>query len=95
MLAKSRGSCLTLVVNKAPGGGTLGVYVKGKKVATVPTTARRAALKVVVTLKVRTAGVPVVLRLDAPGSRGSVDRRDRAATVRSWIRSTPCATGWR
>ena len=46
-LVKTRtyGAGLTLLVNKAPGAGTLGVYVNGRLKAVVPLTARRAALK--------------------------------------------------
>ena len=70
VLARSRGSSLALVVTTTPGGGVIGVYVKGRRVAVVPTTARRTTLKVIVAVKVRTTGLPVVLRVEAPGTRG-------------------------
>ena len=72
VVPKSRGRSLALVVTKLPGGGTIGVYVKGKKVASVSTNARRLTPKAIVTLRVATAGKPVVLRVDSRGTRGVI-----------------------
>ena len=72
-LPRATGSRLALIVRKGPGAGTVGVYVKGRKVATVPLGARRTALRQLVVLKVRTAGLPVVLRVDKPGAGVVVD----------------------
>ena len=72
-LPRATGSRLALLVRKGPGAGTVGVYVKGRRVAAVALGARRAALRQLVVLKVRTSGVPVVLRVDAPGRGVVVD----------------------
>jgi hypothetical protein len=66
---------LVLVVTKGAGGGTVGVYVRGTRVAVVSLNARRAAAKVLVPVAVRGGlrGVPVSLRVEAPGRGVWVD----------------------
>lgn len=72
VVARSYGSGLVVLVTAQPGGGTLGVYVRGKRVAAVTTAARRVATRVLLPVRVRTTGQPVVLRVDSPGTRGIV-----------------------
>jgi hypothetical protein len=69
VLAKASGRALALLVTKLPGGGVLGVYVNGKRVAQIRTAARRTT-QATVLLHVRTTGRSLELRVEKPGLRG-------------------------
>jgi hypothetical protein len=73
-LAAARGTHLVLVAEKLRNGGTVGVYVKGKRVALIRLTASRTLLKQVIDLRLRgLTGGPVVLKVETSGHPVVID----------------------
>jgi Zn-dependent metalloprotease len=74
-LASARGSHLVLVATRLVGGGSIGVYIKNKRVALVSlATTGSAKYRQLVDLHLSgLAGVPVVLRVETSGKYVSID----------------------
>ncbi len=70
-LAKARGRSLVLVASRGPRAGSLGVYVGGKRVAQIRLAAARTSTRQLVSVRTGLLrGVPVVLKVNAPGRAG-------------------------
>ena len=71
--ARLRAGRIAVVVTKRPGGGVVGVYVGGKRVALLPTASKKAANRQVVPVRVRLTGNRSCsgLRRPAPRACGS------------------------
>ena len=74
-LGAARGSHLVLVATRLVGGGSVGVYVKGKRVALVSlATTRSAKYRQLIDLRLPgLTGVPVVLRVETSGKYVAID----------------------
>jgi len=74
-LGAARGTHLVLVVTRRIGGGSVGVYVRGKRVALVSlATTRSSKYRQLVDLRLAgLVGVPVVLRVETSGKYVAID----------------------
>lgn len=73
-LPSARGSRLVIVAERVRGGGTIGVYVAGKRVATVSLDSSSIRYKQIIDLAVRgLTGGPVTLRVESSGKPVNLD----------------------